>query len=1229
LFFLVCWLAFFWLGLRLLVGWPVNVPALPDALPTWSSIQVALNSPALQIEWLIPSVAILAWTLWAWTCLFVVVRVTLAALELATRGAGWVRSLQHASNWLMIPAVRRAVDVSIAGLLVARVATTPVFASTDAGSTPATVMVGSVSSGGGFTAPTASWDADMDRGVVADSVGSGEMFHTVRDGETWASISRTYFGTDDVAEQLLQANIGHTQPGGSRITRHGVICQGQTIGIPMTMGGLQAVDPNRPVEVEAGDTLWGIAARDLGDGQRWPDIYELSKGAVAPDGHVLRDPNLIWPGLVVHEPADEELDQEEAPDASDVTDSSPQMEDQPTADSVAPVTPTVTITVATPPTASATPLPEVRIDAVRVDSPIDSPVSPTPSPEPALIQNATPEPTTPSAPRTIVSPVAGAGAGGALGLAGLAGAALVLRRRHPRRPRAGAETGDEVRAGFAEVEPTTGCSESTIDELDSAYSIAGRLSVALATTLGEQPAHSIDELRAAGTVLAGVRHGRSSTTLILQAVPMTARGWLIAALPEAATRAFGERSDVEGVVSRDGDVLIRVSNVGDTRPTHDVAATASVEGVWPEPRVLLRLGLLADGQVFAANWDAIGHGLVAAPLGQGAEAVLAGLLAGLVGKRSPSELGLLVIGSPRSLPNELLDLPHLIDQLIDPHDESGCLDVLRSLRLELERRTSGGRADGPDIVIVLTELGELSTEHIAVLGAIMVHGPRYRIRVLAATSRRPIELAEHCPILPEFGTRLVLRTADEEESLALIGSVDATELGSGGHLLARLEGRVPLQAHGYRAAPDRLARLAARIRANGATIDWWEPADGHQQPESVEVLSGSQEARSETGEQCELDSLTVHGGHLEATTQIDEASEREPTENADVAAFNDENDEGGDELVAEPAFETGGTDPTDNHQLELGEALAITNGLSAQRPPNGISPADTAVGHAPRNGTHVEPSSRPRLRGRFLGGRELLYDGRVVWPVAREPDEAAMELLVFLAVQDPSGVRSEMLSDSFWETDDDDSRGDRLKKRRYKLRLAVKRLVPELKGDVLQRLDKRNPVHRLNLAVIESDVHRFLKLVESGRRLDRDQAIDAYEEALDLYQGGLLERPDVPPYRWLDDGPRVVDLRVKYASMRQQVRRRLADLLACGSGEQLVRAQELYTVLAEEDPLDHRLWEALVRLHGRRNDLLGLEATWRRLRGALVELGEGEDPDRVPVPPALAHVFAEVRASLL
>ena len=115
----------------------------------------------------------------------------------------------------------------------------------------------------------------------------------------------------------------------------------------------------------------------------------------------------------------------------------------------------------------------------------------------------------------------------------------------------------------------------------------------------------------------------------------------------------------------------------------------------------------------------------------------------------------------------------------------------------------------------------------------------------------------------------------------------------------------------------------------------------------------------------------------------------------------------------------------------------------------------------------------------------------------------------------------------------------------------------------------------------------------------------------------------------MDEGPRLVDLRVKYAAMEHQARRGLADLLAAGPEDGLARAEELDIGLAEDDPLDHRLWEALARLHERRNDLLGLEASMRQLRSALVELGEGDDPERVIVLPALERVFTEVRTVLL
>jgi hypothetical protein len=124
-------------------------------------------------------------------------------------------------------------------------------------------------------------------------------------------------------------------------------------------------------------------------------------------------------------------------------------------------------------------------------------------------------------------------------------------------------------------------------------------------------------------------------------------------------------------------------------------------------------------------------------------------------------------------------------------------------------------------VVVVPELTDLSAEHCATLSAVMLHGPRYGVRVLAASQQRAADLVRDYSLVPEFGTRLVLRAADEEESMALLGSGDATELGAGGHMLVRLEGRVPLQALAYRVAPDRLAHLATLIREHAAPADWW------------------------------------------------------------------------------------------------------------------------------------------------------------------------------------------------------------------------------------------------------------------------------------------------------------------------------------------------------------------------------------------------------------------------
>ncbi|MFD6263012.1 BTAD domain-containing putative transcriptional regulator [Micromonospora chalcea] len=67
----------------------------------------------------------------------------------------------------------------------------------------------------------------------------------------------------------------------------------------------QPAAPPPTYTVRRGDSLCEIAARTLGDADRWPEIFALNRGARFPHvGGVLRDPDLIYPGWVLRLPAD-------------------------------------------------------------------------------------------------------------------------------------------------------------------------------------------------------------------------------------------------------------------------------------------------------------------------------------------------------------------------------------------------------------------------------------------------------------------------------------------------------------------------------------------------------------------------------------------------------------------------------------------------------------------------------------------------------------------------------------------------------------------------------------------------------------------------------------------------------------------------------------------------------------------------------------------------------------
>lgn len=127
--------------------------------------------------------------------------------------------------------------------------------------------------------------------------------HVVRPGDTLSGLAERYLDDADRWPDIYGATQTVRQPHGRHLTDPDLIVDGWTVRIPHD--GADVIDPKRPVverHVHEGDTLSELAETQLGDPNRWPEIYRESEYLRQPDGARLQDPDLIRPGWTLRIP---------------------------------------------------------------------------------------------------------------------------------------------------------------------------------------------------------------------------------------------------------------------------------------------------------------------------------------------------------------------------------------------------------------------------------------------------------------------------------------------------------------------------------------------------------------------------------------------------------------------------------------------------------------------------------------------------------------------------------------------------------------------------------------------------------------------------------------------------------------------------------------------------------------------------------------------------------------
>jgi DNA-binding SARP family transcriptional activator/LysM repeat protein len=1137
-------------------GWP----HLPSSLPSWRVVAITLQGSYLPGTALVYALTTAGWILWLYFAFCIVLNAAVVVGDRLGPGGLWLEALRELSARVTLPIIRRTVEAALVATLFVNVGARVVPVALAASPSPAAVVV----------SPSAG-DAEPQAEHAPEQGQTAGIEYTVQPADTLWSIASCFYGSGAEYPRLVEANAGRVMPDGRTFARAGVIQPGWKLRIPLPSPVIDDSGGEVKYIVQPGDSLSDIAARLLGNEDRWQELYAANRNvARLPDGRVLTAPDLIWPGLPITLPA------------------------------AAPAKPRVQITPA--PVTNTAPAPPQQ-------PPVEQAAQPSASPE-APVSAA---PSVAAEPTTVAPPAALAanrppltllyGLAGGLAAAGGGAAAAIARRRWARRsldeplPLPDEDTPALV-GGFAEADLARGLTHRLQgDELEAPVVIAGQV----ARFFAGRGLTSVD-------VLAVRSAGERAAVLLessLHDQPHIERSI------RDLERIFQCTAEVRPTVDR--DVLLSLEHI-------KIAKLLSLGWDFTRAPLLIPVALSPERETLYVNWPKAGPILLAGANGSDVETVFVSLLASLAARRPPEALRFVALGGQQTLPAPLAELPHLPRGLIDQASADDVRRAVDDIKVELaaRREASADDAARPLVLLAIGELAELEATLQPVIETLAEDGGSYGMLLLAATSH-PERMQES--LIREFPTQIVLRMLDEDQSVRLLGQPDAVDLGGGGDLLIRVQGRTAMRGRGFHVGAehlDELRRLMAEVAnatpqpavAVPAQSDLAEFPDEEPELEpaaGVSIARISDEAAGVVTEEPQSDAEAlqaepVDGKEVAEAEGPAEVEERvEPDDSIDVR----------DERLVEARVCRDVIPEPDGHALEQ-QALPPAPGRASASPELVMAEVNArmakrgaAAGGLPAGATSTGPDRLIDIR--CFGEFTVSHAGQVLSP---QRNMKSWEVLAFIASQPNGMVAKEKLLALIWPEVGFEEADNRLDQVLFKLRSTVARQVPAADRRFV-RIE--GGFCKLDAELVSCDVQQFAMLCQKATQPDRAAAKHAAEQARQLYRGDLLVEM---PYPWLHERSESgLSLQERYRNDYYGLTAELARLYREDGHPEL--AVPMYKELLRREPTLEDVVRSLYRCYAAMGDRAALVQEHRHLQEALSDMFNG-DPLAKPQPETLA-----------